>query len=100
MSSSCSRKVTIVTWCWLGALALVYFIWFPRSMTQDIVACGVMAVFSFGTSAILTTFVLEQFPTRLRATGASCASASVSLGFALLPMLVGSLVGGSAGSGR
>ena len=88
-----SRKVTIVTWCWLGALALVYFIWFPRSMTQDIVACGVMAVFSFGTSAILTTFVLEQFPTRLRATGASCASASVSLGFALLPMLVGSLVG-------
>jgi len=88
-----SRKTTIVIWCWLGALALVYFIWFPQSMTEDIIACGVMAIFSFGTSAILTTFVLEQFPTRLRATGASCASASVSLGFALLPMVVGSLVG-------
>lgn len=88
-----SRKLTIVIWCWLGAAALVYFIWFPRTMAQDIMACGVMAIFSFGTSAILTTFVLEQFPTRLRATGASCASASVSLGFALLPMIVGSLVG-------
>jgi MFS family permease len=47
-----------------------------------------MAIFSFGTSAILTTFVLEQFPTRLRATGAACASASISLGFALFPVIV------------
>lgn len=87
-----SRRTTIVVWCWLGASALVAFVWLPSTPLQDIVACGVMAVFSFGTSAILTTFVLEQFPTRLRATGASCASASVSFGFAVFPIVVASLV--------
>lgn len=88
-----SRKVTIVLWCWLGAVALVGFIWLPRSPLEDILLCGLMAFFSFGTAAILTTFVLEQFPTRIRATGAACASASVSLGFAVFPLLVASLVG-------
>lgn len=88
-----SRKTTIVLWCWLGAVALVAFVWLPVTPVQDVIACGVMAIFSFGTSAILTTFVLEQFPTRLRATGASCASASVSLGFAVFPVVVANLVG-------
>lgn len=88
-----SRKLTIIVWCWLGAIALVGFIWLPATPVEDIIACGIMAVFSFGTSAILTTFVLEQFPTRLRATGASCASASVSLGFAVMPMVVAYFVG-------
>lgn len=88
-----SRKLTIIIWCWLGALALLAFIWLPAAPWQDVIACGAMAIFSFGTSAILTTFVLEQFPTRLRATGASCASASVSLGFAIFPVVVAALVG-------
>ena len=88
-----SRKATIVLWCWLGVIALIGFIWLPTTPAQDIAACGIMAIFSFGTSAILTTFVLEQFPTRLRATGAACASASISLGFALLPVVVTYFVG-------
>jgi len=88
-----SRKATIVLWSWLGAAALIGFVWLPTTPAQDIAACGIMAVFSFGTSAILTTFVLEQFPTRLRATGAACASASISLGFALFPMIVAYVVG-------
>ncbi|MFT3964270.1 MAG: MFS transporter [Sphingobium sp.] len=88
-----SRRITIVLWSWSGATALLAFLWLPETPVQDVIACGVMAIFSFGTSAILTTFLLEQFPTRVRATGASCASASVSLGFAIFPIVVTSLVG-------
>ncbi|MET0364958.1 MAG: MFS transporter [Sphingobium sp.] len=88
-----SRRTTIVIWSWSGAVALLAFLWLPHTPIEDIVACGVMAIFSFGTSAILTTFILEQFPTRMRATGASCASASVSLGFAIFPIVVTSLGG-------
>jgi len=87
-----SRRVTIVIWSWLGATSLVAFVWLPTKPIEDVIAFGIMAIFSFGTSAILTTFVLEQFPTRMRATGAACASASVSLGFATLPAIVATLV--------
>lgn len=88
-----SRKLTIIIWCWLGALALLGFVWLPTTPAQDVLALGLMAIFSYGTSAILTTYALEQFPTRLRATGASCASASVSLGFAIMPLVVATVVG-------
>jgi MFS family permease len=87
-----SRRTTIIIWCWSGAAALLAFIWLPTNPAEDVLACGLMAIFSFGTSAILTTFVLEQFPTRLRATGAACASAAVSLGFAAFPIIVATLV--------
>ena len=88
-----SRKATIMIWTWTGALALIWFVWWPERPSQDVLALGIMAIFSYGTAAILTTFLLEQFPTRVRATGAACASASVSLGFAVLPVLVAVLVG-------
>lgn len=89
-----SRKVTIIIWSWVGVVALLAFLWLPTAPMEDVIALGTMAVFSYGTSAILTTYILEQFPTRVRATGASCASASVSLGFSVLPIVVASLVGG------
>lgn len=89
-----SRKVTIIIWSWVGVASMLAFLWLPTAPIEDVVALGLMAIFSYGTSAILTTYILEQFPTRIRATGASCASASVSLGFSVMPIVVASLVGG------
>lgn len=87
-----TRRNTIVLWSWLGAAAFLGFVWLPQSALQDTAWCGVMAIFFYGTTAILGTFLVELYPTRLRATGAAFGSACLSLGFAVAPVIVASLV--------
>ena len=88
-----TRRNTIVVWCWLGGVAFLGFVWLPTSVPQDIAWCGVMAIFFYGSVAIMGTYMLELYPTRLRATGAAVNSAFLSLGFATFPVLVAHLVG-------
>lgn len=88
-----TRRKTIILWSWLGACAFLGFVWLPASEGQDIAWCGLMSVFFYGTTAILGTYLVELYPTRLRATGSAFGSASLSLGFALAPMAVAALIG-------
>lgn len=88
-----TRRNTIVVWCWAGALAFLGFVWLPRSVGADIFWCGLMAIFFYGAAAITSGYLLDLYPTRLRATGAAVGSAFLSLGFATFPVLVARLVG-------
>jgi MFS family permease len=88
-----TRRNTIILWCWTGVFAFLGFVWLPNSPAQDIFWCGLMAIFFYGATAILGTYLLELYPTRLRATGAAFGSAFLSLGFASSPIGVAHLVG-------
>jgi MFS family permease len=89
-----TRRNTIILWCWLGTAALLGLIWLPQSYAQDLVAFSVMAMFFYGVSAVLITYVTEVFPTRVRATATALAGSSgLVTGFAVAPIVVAAGVG-------
>jgi MFS family permease len=83
-----TRRNTSILWCWIGAVAFLAFVWLPHSITQDVIGYGCTAIFFYGAVAIMTTYLLDLFPTRLRATGAATGSAFLNIGFAVYPLLV------------
>jgi MFS family permease len=59
----------------------------------DAILFSIMAMFFYGTSAVLTTFVSELFPTNIRATAVGAvAGMGINMGFALYPVIVAHLV--------
>lgn len=87
-----SRRTTIV-WSATGALLLLGCFWLPPVAARDIAAFGLAAVFFFGTSSILTTYLLEVTEPRLRNTAvAVCGTASLTLGYIVFPIAVASAV--------
>ncbi len=87
-----SRRTTIL-WSAMGALLLLGCFWLPPVAARDIAAFGLAAVFFFGTSSILTTYLLEVTEPRLRNTAvAVCGTASLTLGYIVFPMAVASAV--------
>jgi MFS family permease len=88
-----TRRTTIVIWVWTGAVALVGVVWLAGSYWSNICWFGLMTMFFYGTSAVITTFLTEIFPTRIRATGAAFSgSLAVNLGFATFPILAAKAV--------
>lgn len=88
-----TRRNAILIWSWTGAAALIALVWPQHSYAWDMFWFAVMAAFFYGTSAVLTTYVAEIFPTRLRATAvAVVAGVSINLGFAIFPVLVAVLI--------
>lgn len=88
-----ARKETIIIWNLLAAACVTAMLWLPQSFWQDFAAFAVMGVFFYGTSAILITFVLENFPEHMRATAAAvCGTACVSGSMAVFPVIVAELV--------
>lgn len=88
-----SRRETIILWNLAAALCVTMMLWLPQTFWQDFAAFAIMGVFFYGTSAILITFVLENFPDHMRATAAAvCGTACVSGSMAVYPVLVAQLV--------
>jgi len=84
-----SRRTTTIIWMLAAAVGLLMMIWLPTSVGQDIAMFSGAAIFFFGTSAILTVYLVEIFPKHIRATATGiCASGGISAGSALFPMLV------------
>jgi MFS family permease len=53
-----------------------------------------MTIFFYGTTAVKFTFIAENFPARLRATGVTFAgSLAVNLGIAFGPLALGNAIG-------
>lgn len=87
-----SRRTTIL-WSAMGALLLLGCFWLPPVAARDVAAFGLAAVFFFGTSSILTTYLLEVTEPRLRNTAmAVCGTASLTLGYIVFPIAVASAV--------
>jgi MFS family permease len=84
-----SRRNVFTLWCALGAAALLALLWVSHGRTSDFVWFAIMAMFFYGAMAVLPVLVAEIFPVELRATAlGACASAPLSLGFALFPLIV------------
>lgn len=84
-----SRRNVFTLWCGLGAAALLALLWLSHGRASDFVWFAVMAIFFYGAMAVLPVLVAEIFPLELRATAlGACASAPLSLGFALFPLIV------------
>ena len=84
-----TRRNVYITWCCGGALGLLMLLWYSTSPAQDLLWFSVTAALFFGSNAVVAVFVAELFPREIRATAlAVCASAPLSLGFAVFPALV------------
>ncbi len=89
-----SRRNVFALWCLLGAAALLILLWSTGGRSADYVWFAVMAIFFYGAMAVLPLLVAEIFPPELRATAlGACASAPLSLGFALFPLIVPAVIG-------
>jgi MFS family permease len=89
-----TRRNVFILWCLGGAAALAGLLWWSASPVQDMLWFGLTAGLFFGSQAVLPVLVAELFPTEVRATAlAVCASAPLSLGFAVFPLVVPAVVG-------
>ncbi len=88
-----TRRTVFVLWCLGGAAAFAGLLWLSADRTADLLWYGVTAALFFGSQAVVTVFVAEMFPARIRAGAlAICASAPLSLGFAVFPLIVPKVV--------
>jgi MFS family permease len=84
-----TRRNTIVIWLWTGALAMCGLIWIPTTFAGDVLWFSLMAAFFYGANAVMGTFLTEQFPTHMRATGTAIAGTfAMNLGHVVFPLLV------------
>ncbi len=76
-------------------MALLGLLWLSVGRDQDLWWYGVTAALFYGSQAVVLLLVAESYPAAIRATAlAVCASAPLSLGFALFPLLVPRAVAG------
>jgi MFS family permease len=84
-----SRRNVFVIWCVAGAVALLGLLWASGGRTPDMIWYALMATMFYGSQAVVPVLVAEIYPTSIRASGlAICASAPLTLGFAVFPMVV------------
>jgi putative MFS transporter len=89
-----NRRDVIVLWCALGSVAFAIMIWLARGWGQTVIAYGAMTFFFYGATAVIFTFLAENFPAHLRATGVSFSgSVGVNLGIALGPLALSYAIG-------
>ena len=83
------RRNTIILWALLGGLAFIYLIWMADSWNKVLISYGLMTLFFYGAYAVMATFIAENFPAEVRATGASfCGTLAINLGFGLGPLAI------------
>lgn len=82
-----SRRTTCIVWAWLGSVAFFVMIWWARDYWATVLSYCLMTIFFYGTTAVKFTFIAENFPARLRATGVTFSgSLAVNLGIATGPL--------------
>lgn len=88
-----SRRDTIALCNLVAAGLFLGMVWLPTSYEQDVIAFGVTAIFFYGVSAIMITYVLESFPAALRTTAAALSgTACVSGSMVVFPYLTARIV--------
>ena len=82
-----ARRTTCIIWAWLGSVAFFIMIWWAKDYWTTVLFYCLMTVFFYGTTAVKFTFIAENFPARLRATGVTFSgSLAVNLGVATGPL--------------
>lgn len=89
-----TRRNVFILWALGGTIALMGLMWVSDSRLQDTIWYGLTAALFYGSLAVLPVLVAEIFPQEVRASALSvCASAPLSLGFAIFPLIVPFIVG-------
>jgi MFS family permease len=89
-----TRRNVFILWAFSGSLALAGLMWMPESRLEDIIWYSATAALFYGSLAVLPVLIAEIFPQEVRASALSaCASAPLSLGFAVFPLIVPMVVG-------
>jgi len=89
-----TRRNVFLLWALGGALALAGLMWLPDSRLEDTIWYALTAALFYGSLAVLPVLIAEIFPQEVRASALSaCASAPLSLGFAVFPLIVPMVVG-------
>jgi MFS family permease len=88
-----SRRTTVVLWVLTAGVTLLATIWLPHSVLQDTVTFAITSIFLFGSSSILITSLLDDFPKRLHTiAAATLCTACISGGLVVFPVLIASAV--------
>jgi MFS family permease len=89
-----TRRNVFILWALAGSLALAGLMWLPDSRLEDTIWYAATAALFYGSLAVLPVLIAEIFPQEVRASALSaCASAPLSLGFAVFPLVVPLVVG-------
>jgi len=89
-----TRRNVFVLWALGGTLALAGLMWLADSRLEDLIWYATTAALFYGSLAVLPVLIAEIFPQEIRASALSaCASAPLSLGFAVFPLIVPLVVG-------
>jgi hypothetical protein len=84
-----TRRNTFSIWCFGGAAALLGLLWLAETRAENLAWYAVTAALFYGAMAVLPVLIAEIFPPEIRATAlGTCASAPLSLGFAVFPIVV------------
>ncbi len=84
-----TRRNVFAIWCVAGSATLLGLLWLSDNPDQDLLWFGVMATLFFGSQAVVAVIIGELYPAAIRASGlAVCASAPLSMGFAVFPLIV------------
>jgi SHS family lactate transporter-like MFS transporter len=88
-----TRRNTIIIWCWCGSLAFLAMIWLVEDWWPTVIVFSLMTFFFYGTTAVLFTFLAENFSAEMRATGVSFSgSLAVNLGIGLGPLALSYMI--------
>ena len=89
-----TRRNVFILWALGGTVSLIGLLWFSDGRLTDTLWYGLTAALFYGSLAVLPVLIAEIFPQDVRATALSvCASAPLSLGFAVFPLIVPFVVG-------
>ena len=89
-----TRRNVFIIWALGGTFALAGLMWLPTSRLEDTIWYASTAALFYGSLAVLPVLIAEIFPQEVRASALSaCASAPLSLGFAVFPLVVPVVVG-------
>jgi MFS family permease len=89
-----TRRNVFAIWCFGGAFALCGLLWASTGKLEDVIWYSIMAIFFFGSQAVVATFIGEVFPADIRTTAlAACGSAPLTFGFGAFPVIVPAVIG-------
>ncbi len=89
-----TRRNVYIIWIIGGVISLLALLWIPDTRSEDLIFYSLMTALFYGSIAVLPVLVAELFDQSVRVSALSvCASAPLSLGFAVFPLIVPKMVG-------
>jgi hypothetical protein len=84
-----TRRNVFILWALGGTFALAGLMWLAETPMENTIWYAATAALFYGSLAVLPVLIAEMYPQEVRASALSvCASAPLSMGFAVFPLIV------------